>query len=337
MSSTATSDASVDFSPVILLEMLAGAWVARAIQTAVELDLADLLDEGPRTADQIASATATDPLSMYRLLRALASVGVFEEGTGRLFSQTPLSACLASTHPGSVKEVARAWGQKAEWAAWGALPESIRTGTAGFVLTHGKTAWAHMAEEPAAGRLFDDAVAQLTQLIDSPIVSGYDFSGFRSLVDVGGGTGTLLRDILSVQPELRGTLMDLPPVVAGLPTDLGFEAVPGNFFEAVPAGADAYLLKSILHDWDDEHAVAILRTVRAAIPPHGRLLVVEQVLPELGVDKTAAFSDLLMFAILGGRERTRQEFEELLGAAGFAMAGVVPTDGLLSVIEARPL
>ncbi len=322
--------------------MLRGQGLARAVETAAELGLADLVAEGPRSADDLAEATGSHAPSLYRLLRALAAHGVFEELEGRRFAQTPRSATLASTHPRSLRDSARMFGSEWEWRSWGAFPHTIRTGQPSVDAVYGMSLWQYFDEvAPAAGAVFDAAMTAGSSRLTPAILAAYDFSGLSTLVDVGGGHGHLLAAVLQANPRLRGVLFDRPSTVAALHDDLRasgvaerVKVVAGSFFDRIPPGADAYLVKFVLHDWDDESARQILSRLREAVPAHGRLLVVEHVLSRGTAAPDAGLLDLEMLKNHAGRERTEDEFRALLSAAGFELTQVVPA-GPLSILVAR--
>jgi hypothetical protein len=329
--------------PATMLRLIAGFWVARAVAIAAGLGIADLLREGPKSSGELAAATATHAPSLYRLLRALASVGVFaEEGDGR-FALTPLGATLQSGVPGSLHTFAMLQQDEEHLRAWGDLSYSLRTGAIAFDQCFGLDLWRYRARHPESSRLFDQAMAEFTGVVNGPILAGYDFSSLGTVVDVGGGDGALLAALLETHPPMRGVLLDLPHVAAG--ARRRFEAaglsgrcevVAGDFFASLPEGGDAYLLKWIIHDWDDQRAVAILGNCRRAMLGRGRLLLIEAVIPAGNAPAFHKFMDLNMMVMTGGRERTAAEYRALLETAGFRLARIVPTATEMSVIEAVP-
>jgi O-methyltransferase domain len=322
--------------------MLQGQRLARAVETAAELGVADLVAQGPRSIDDLAEATGSHAPSLCRLLRALSAHGLFEELGGQHFAQTPRSATLTSTHARSLRDSARMLGSEWEWRSWGAFPHSIRTGQPSFDAVYGTSLWQYFDDvDPAAGAVFDAAMTSVSSRLTPAIVEAYDFSAFATLVDVGGGHGHLLAAVLQANPRLRGVLFDRPATVAALHDDLRapgvaerVEVVAGSFFDRVPPGADAYLVKFVLHDWDDESAGQILSRLREAVPAHGRVLVVEHVLSRGTASPDAGLLDLEMLKNHAGRERTEDEFRILLSAAGFELTHVVPA-GPLSILVAR--
>jgi hypothetical protein len=326
-----------------LLGLVNGYQVSQAIHVAATLGIADLLDSGPRSSDDLAEATGTHPRALYRLLRALASVGVFREDNDRRFALTPLGECLQFDAIEPVGPWAVYIGQLEFWQTWGHLLHSVRTGENAFRHIHGMNVWEYRARSPEAGAIFDRAMTGLSRGVTEAVLKAYDFAQFASVVDVGGGQGALLAAILAKHPSARGVVFDQPQVVAGAGPVLRAagvadrcQVVGGDFFEAVPDGGDAYVLKSILHDWEDEQATAILRSCRRAIGPGGKLLVIEREISPPNAGARAKFVDLLMMVGAGGRERTREEWASLFAAGGFRLVGVTPTENMWSVIEGVP-
>ena len=327
-----------------LLRMANGYQVSQAIHVAATLGIAELLEEGSKSVDELAEATGTYAPTLYRLLRALASVGVFTEQSDGRFGLTPSAEYLRTDAPGSLRAWARLIGQPSFWASWGHLLHSVRTGEPAFPHLHGTNVWEHRAAHPEEGEIFDAAMTGLSAPVAEAVAQSYDFSRVGVLADVGGGEGGLLATILAANPALRGVLFDLPHVVAAAGALLKragladrCEVVGGSFFETVPKGADAYLLKSIIHDWDDAAAIEILHMCRAAIADTGRLLVVEPVIQPGNEPDRAKFSDLNMLVMLGGRERTAEDFERLYAEAGFRLTSIVPTGSPpFNIIEGVP-
>jgi hypothetical protein len=333
-----------DQSPVAALRRIAnGFQVSQAIHVAATLGIADLLAAGPRSSDELAAEAAADPDALYRLLRALAAVGVLHEEDGRRFALTELGGALRSDAPESIAGWARSMGRPYFWAAWSNLLHSVRTGENAFRHVHGTDVWSYRAERPEESAIFDRAMQALTQSSNTALLEAYDFGRFGTIADVGGGNGTLLSLLLARHPMLEGVLFDQPHVVSGADEVLGAAGVAdrcriesGSFFEAVPSGADAYLLKSIIHDWEDEESIAILRRCRDVVPADGVLLVIERVVGPPNADLAAKLSDLNMLVGPGGRERTLDEFESLFGAAGFRLVGETPSASGFSVVEGAP-
>jgi hypothetical protein len=326
-----------------LLGLINGFRISQALHVAAVLRLSDHLAEGPRTAADLAAATGCDPRSLHRLLRALATAGVYAEASDGRFASTALGDELRAD---GLRDWAAFAGGQSMWRAWGALEHSIRTGENAFASVHGETVWEHRARDPAAGAAFDAAMAALSRHVAEAVLEAYDFAAFGTVADIGGGNGALLATVLRRHTRLRGHLLDQRHVVAAAPALLAAAGVadrceihPGDLFTAVPSGADAYLLKSILHDWSDQDALTIARTCRRAMRPGSVMLVLERVLtgpPDPPANLPAAYSDLNMLVGPGGQERTREEYEALLRAAGLRLTRVVPTRSEVSVIEAVP-
>jgi len=309
-----------------LLRLINGYQVSQAIHVAVALGLADQLAEGPRPVGELASALGTQAAALRRLLRALAAVEILREAPDGSFGLTALGDELRGP--------AGAWaafiGRPNHWTAWGRLLHSVRTGESAFRAVHGVDVWEYRAQHPEEGAVFDAAMTGLSRRVNAAVAAAHDFGRYGVIVDVGGGHGALLAGILARHPGARGVLFDQPAVVADAEAD-GVEVVGGSFFESVPAGGDAYLLKSVLHDWEDEPAVAILRTCRRAARAGTALLVIERSF-DLPATK---FSDLNMLVGPGGRERAPEEYAALLAAAGYEFVGETTTTAGVSVFEGR--
>ena len=309
-----------------LTELINGFQTTQAIYVAVTLGIPDLLRNGVVACDQLASVTGTHPASLYRLLRALAAIGIMHESEDRGFALTPLGGALVSDAECSRNAWAKFVAGPPMWAAWGHLLHSVRTGETGFRRAHGQDVWSFRADNPEESALFDLAMREHSSDIAREMLSAYDFTQFGHIVDVGGGNGTLIAGLLAACQQATGTLLDLAHVVAGAGDVLEQAGVrerckvlAGSFFDSVAAGGDVYVLKSILHDWDDREAHHILRNCRRAMSGDARLLVVERTLapPNDGAD--VKLSDLNMLVNAGGRERTSEEFTALLAGAGFEL------------------
>ena len=329
--------------PTALLQMMIGYWISKAIYVAAKLGVADLLAEGPRNSDELAAATQTHADALYRVLRALASVGIFSEVAPRRFALTPLAALLRSDTPDSMRALAIMYAEE-QYRAWDNVLYSVRSGQPAFEPAFGTRYFDYFATHPEASRVFNEAMVGWTNQVTNAVVAAYDFSPFGVVADVGGGHGALLAAILKSNPPVRGILFDLPHVVEGAEPFLTAAGVAdrcarvgGDFFAEMPKGADAYVLSQILHDWDDERSVAILRQVRRVMPDHGKLLVVELVLPEGNDPFLGKWLDLHMLVLLGGQERTVAQYATLLREAGFELTGVVPTSAQQSIVEALPV
>ena len=311
-----------------LRRLIDGYQVSQAIHVAATLGIADLLKDGPRTSDELAAEAGADPGVLYRLLRALAAAGVFHEEDGRRFSLTELGKGLRSDAPEPLAGWAAFIGRPYYWQAWGHLLHSVRTGENAFQHVHDTDVWNYRAEHAEESSIFDRAMTDLTRTSNRRLVDGYDFGRFSTVVDVGGGRGALLAALLVEHPEMTGVLFDQPHVVAGADEVLDAagvadrcRVVAGSFFEEVPAGGDAYVLKAIIHDWEDEESVAILRNCRRVVPDEGRLLLIERIVGAPNEDSFTKFADLNMLVSPGGKERTLDEYAALLAAAGFRLDG----------------
>lgn len=331
----------VRHSSAELRSMVVGFRISAALSVAAELGLSDRLNEGPRTTVDLAAAVSMDADTLYRLLRALATVGVYAEQEDGSFANTPLSEALRSDVPGTMRPLARTLQDPAVWAAWGNLAHSVRTGDNAFEALYGTDVWTHRQGLPEHNAIFNENMTALSSLVADAVATAYDFSGLSSVVDVGGGSGILLEAVLARHEHLTGTTFDQPHAVAEAPSVGASEsvasrwaAVSGDFFESVPA-ADVYLLKSILHDWPDDRCVDILRTCRRSLNAGGVVLVVEMLLGRPGHEAEVALSDLNMLVLPGGRERTEPEYAELFEAAGLHLTRVVDTSTRMSILEAR--
>jgi hypothetical protein len=332
-------------SPAVLLHMLAGCWVAQALYVCAKLGVADLLQEEPTPCATLAEATQTHPDALYRVLRALASVGVFSEEGDRRFRSTPAAAYLRTDVPGSLRAFAIMLGEAEHWRAWEGVLHSVRTGQSAFEHVFGAPHFAYFEEHPAAARIFDAAMTSRSAQENEAIVATFDFSGARTVVEIGGGQGTLLEAILRSHPVAQGVLFDLPHVVAssrarmwgaGLATRCEF--VEGDFFAGVPTGGDLYVIKKVIHDWDDERALRILTNCRKVMTTSSRLLLIEPVVPQGNAASFSKLLDLLMLVwTSGGRERTKAEHENLLTASGFRLQRVTSTPSGVDLLEAVPV
>lgn len=321
---------------------MSGYWYTQSIYVAARLKLADLLQDGPKSADELARATGSNERALYRLLRALASVGIFAEDGQHRFSLTPMAECLRSDVPGSLWSMALLRGGL-QYEAWGHLLHSIQTGQSAFEKLHGMPIFDFFSKHPEQGNLFDAAMTGVHGRETAAMLEAYDFSGIGTLADIGGGNGSLLTAVLQRYPTLKGILFDLPGVIerarvnieqAGLADRC--RVLSGNFFEPVPISADAVLMRHIIHDWNDEQAVAILRNCRKSLGDHGKLLTIEGVVPTGNEPSISKFFDLAMMVLPGGMERTEHEYRQLYEAADFQVTRIVPTRTWVSVIEGEP-
>jgi SAM-dependent methyltransferase len=328
----------------VLSQLINGYWITGTIHAAAKLGVAAAIGDAPRAVTEVASAVGADVDSLYRLMRALAGLGIFVEGPGRTFAHTPLSLALRPGVPGSMHGLAAMTGLL-HLRAWPEIVHSVRTGETAFSKVFGKEIFAYVTSDAEAGQAFDDAMASYTAATSAAVVAGYDFSKFEKIVDVGGGNGALIAAILEKAPRAAGVTFDLPPSAERAKANLGArglagrcEVVGGDFFESVPSGGDAYALKMIVHDWDDARSIAILKNVRKAIRPDGRVLIMESVVdPTSGVGAPAKLLDVNMLVMTGGRERTAEEYAALYRSSGFELLRVVPAGPMLSVIEGRPV
>ncbi|MGE0563199.1 MAG: methyltransferase [Pseudolabrys sp.] len=319
-------------------------WASRAIYAAARLGIADLLAGGPKTAEAIADATGTHAPSIHRLLRALASRGLFTETAPKTFALTPLGAALRTGAPGAARGAVLTLAGDWQWKAWDEFLYSLKTGKPAMDKVWNAPLFDYLVANPEDGALFDEAMVGMHEAEGPAVVAVYDFSKFKSIVDLGGGTGSLLTAILRTYPQLRGIVFDLEktmPAAERRLADAGLrdrcDAVAGDFFKSVPADHDCYLLSHVLHDWTDEQSIAILRNCRKAIPSDGRLLIVETVLPPGDVPHHGKLLDLLMLTVPGGLERTADEYAGLLEAAAFRLSRVIPTQTPQSIVEAMPV
>ena len=325
-----------------ILQLATGYWLSRALYIAAHLGIADLLKDGPKSASELAAATATNADALYRILRALASVGVFAEAGERQFALTPLSETLRRDAPDSIRAMVLFTGDRLHWSIYGEMLYSVQTGKPAFDHVYGKRPFEYLSEHPEDARVFDEAMTSLSVAANAAIAEAYDFSAFGTILDAGGGNGALLAAILKKYPQPRGILYDLPHVIeharkkALLPAERS-ETIAGSFFEHVPSGAGAYLLKHIIHDWDDASAVQIFRICRRAMSDSSKLLVLEMIVPSGSEPAFVKFLDLEMLVLPGGRERTEDEYRQLLASSGFRLTRVIPTHSPVSVIEAEPV
>ena len=324
-----------------LMQLAFGALMTQALYVAAKLGVADLLAEKSRPVAELAAATGTDERALYRVLRSLSGVGVFRETDPKVFAITPLAEPLRSDAPASVRNGMIFMGEGWHWNVWGELLHSVRTGKPAWGHVHGAEVFDYFAVNPEQAEIFNRAMTDMSAATAPAVVEAYDFSGVATLADIAGGHGYLLAQVLKAHPGMRGILFDVPPVIAGAEAVLEregvagrVEKVAGDFFAAVPPGADAYLMKHIIHDWDDERAVRILANIRAAMPAAGRVLIVETVVPEGNEPHYAKLLDLEMLVSPGGLERTAAEYRALLAAAGLRLSRVVPTSSPYSIIEA---
>jgi O-methyltransferase domain len=311
------------------------------VVVAAQLGVADILASGPRPIADLAAATGADAQSLYRVLRALTSRGLFREDGDKRFSLTPLAEALRTDAAHSIRPQALWSGSEAYRRTWGDLGYSVRTGETAFDHVHGKPFFDYLAEDPALAKIFNDVMTSASSDEGAAIAAAHDFSRYRRIVDIGGGHGALLAAILDRYPDPSGVLFDLPDVVKTAHGAIDrhiatgrAKKVEGDFSQAVPDGGDAYLLKWIIHDWDDESAVLILTNCRTAMAPAGKILLVEAVIPEDTAGSDATRLDTTMLVFTGSRERTEDEYQDLLHRAGLTLIKTTPTASPFSILEA---
>ena len=328
----------------VLIQMLTGRWIAHMISAAAKLNLADYLASGPLAPADIAARTGAHVNSLYRLLRGLASVGIFAEDAQGRFALTPLAEPLRSGVPGSVHGAAIMLGEDWSLRVWGDLVASIQTGEPAFPRLYDMPAFEYFAKHPEIGRVFENAMTGFSALTIPAVLAAYDFSGISTLVDVAGSHGSVLAAILQTYPQMRGILFDMPSVIPNAQKFLQSAGVAercifvgGDFFASVPDGADAYMTKHILHDWDDARCVTILKNCRRAMRPGGRVIAIDAVIEPGNTPSLGKILDIEMLVMTqGGFERTEAQFHALFDAAGLRLARVVPTHSPFSILEARP-
>ena len=327
--------------PAALLEMITDAWASQAITAAADLGIADALAGGPLSAEELATAVNANADTVSRLLRALISRGIFRRSRDGRYELNSLADALRSDAETSVAGMARFVGSPQHREHWSHLTDAIRTGQAVVPALRGKSAFEYLADEPELAKIFNDAMTSVSEVAIASVTAAYDFGRYATVVDVGGGHGRLLAAILDGAPNSRGVLFDLPQVVAGAPALLAehrvddrVRVVEGSFFDAVPDGGDAYVLKNVIHDWPDDDAVRILSNVRAAAGTDKHVLLLELVIPPHDREFLGKWTDLEMLIGAAARERTAPEYAQLLSRAGFRMTRVVETASPFSVVEA---
>jgi len=327
-----------------LIQLSTGYWVSRIVYAAAKLGLADLLTEGPKSAVELAEATHTHETSLHRLMRTLASLGILTEDTDHRFALTLLGEALKTGAPGYARSSILSLVGDCRWRSWGEFLYCLETGETGVKKAFGMTGWEYLEQHPQEMTYFQELMIGFHGHEPAAVAAAYDFSGFQTVVDIGGGTGNMLVTILDHYPVIRGVLFDLPDVVReapaliqarGLTDRVTVEA--GDFFTNVPTGGDAYLLSHVIHDWNDDQCLSILGHCHRAMNPDGRLLIIEMVLPEGDVPHLGKLADMEMLVMAGGLERTEQEYGTLLGKAGFRLASLLPTKSAVGVVEAIPV
>jgi len=336
-----TNNANVPPPEAVLMQMLFGALMQKNISVAAKLGIADLLAEKAQTADELAAETGTHAASLYRVLRTLASVGIFAENSGGKFELTPVAELLRSDVPNSMRDFALMLGGEWHWRIFSELMHSVMTSETAQKKACGAELFEYLANNPEDAEVFNRAMTSHSLAAVPAIVEAYDFSDIGKLVDIGGGQGILLAGILKANSQMEGMLFDMPSVIEGKNELLEKESVAarvekvsGSFFESVPAGADAYLMKHIIHDWTDEQNIKILHNINSAMNENGKVLIIEMVVPVGNESSPSKILDLQMLIGTGGKERTEKEYRELLEAAGFRLTRIIPTRSPLSIVEA---
>jgi len=320
-----------------ILGIVTNHWQSCCVGVAAQLELADLLADGPLHVDVLAEGTKTHAASLYRVLRALESTGIFTQSSPRVFTNTPASECLRRNVAGSnwawIRFTLCAGAPVFE--GWRGLMLSLQSGRPGFDQVTGHKVWEHLQSNPQTHTIFNEAMRDLSASISPAVAASFDWSRFPVVADIGGGTGSQLSSILDAHPSCRAILFDQPTVVAQA-TDRRIACVGGDFFKDVPIQADAYMMRWVLHDWSDQESVGLLMNVRKVATPDARLMVVESVIPETPEFDMGKWMDLNMMVMATGRERTAAEFRELFGRAGFALEQIVPTPSPLSIVVGKP-
>lgn len=339
------SPTSLEAAPrTAMMQMIHGFMLSQAIYVAAKLGIADLLKEGPRSSEELACATSMHAASLYRVLRTLGATGVFEETEPGVFGLTPMGETLRTDAVGSLRPLAVCMGGQCNWQAWGDILHSVKTGESAFEHVFGTGFFQHLDRHPDNSKMFVEAMNCCATLYNEAVVDAYDFSRFEKIVDVGGGQGRLVTAILKANPAVRGILFDTPNLTPGAKRLFEQEGIAdrsetatGDFLESVPEGGDAYLLKHIIHDWDDARAIEILRNCRRSMSKEARLLLIEEIIAPDSEFAPAKVLDIQQMLMQGGRERSLEEYRKLLEAAGFELTGVIGTQSSLSIIESKPV
>ena len=327
----------------VLMQIANGTMVTQALGVVAKLGIADLIGDSDRDVDELASASSSESASLYRILRSLASVGVFTETSRAKFAHTPVSSLLRSDIEGSMRGMAIFMAEPWHYNVWGNMLHSAKTGGTAWKATYGVEVFEWFQKHPAESEIFNKAMTDMSASVAPALVAAYDFSGISVLADIAGGHGFLLSQILKANPAMKGILFDMDHVIAGSGEMLAkygvadrVDAVSGDFFREVPA-ADAYIMKHIIHDWDDQRSIAIMKNIHTAMTGDGKLLLLEMVVPEGNEPHPSKILDLAMLALPGGLERTEAEYAALFEKAGFRLNRVIPTMSPFSVIEAVKL
>jgi hypothetical protein len=335
-----TSGLSQQTTTSAVLQIAAGFGISQALFVAAKVGVADLLSCGPKSVQDVARDACLQSEALYRLMRALASVGVFAEEQHGVFRNTPLSETFLSSASGSLRPFLIMSREPESWRSWGDLLHSVQTGQPAFEHMYGKPFFEYLAAHAEPARIFDEAMDSRSAAEIAAVLSVYDFSTVKQIVDVGGGNGALIKEVLSKFPNTYGVLYDLPHVIERAEFSIAEQLTrlrlqSGDFFSRIPEGGDLYIMKKIIHDWPDDRAMQILRCCRKAMAPGSCLLLVELVVPPGDGATFTKFIDLWMLVWLGGRERTEKEYRDLLASAGLALTRVIPTHSPISIIEAN--
>lgn len=341
MNTNATPASMPQLPPeAFMMNMAFGALMTQALYVTAKFGVADLLTDGAKNVNELARITETNENALYRVMRTLASHGIFSETDARTFVNTPYSELLRSDVPNSMRNAAIFMGESWHWAVWGDMIHSVRTGQPAWAKILSADVFDYFNQNPEAGEIFNNAMTDMSKGTSFPVVEAYDFSGIETIADIAGGHGFLLSQILKNNPNLQGILFDVPPVIAGADALLAGEGVgervkkvSGDFFQEVPR-ADAYIMKHIIHDWDDEKSIKILQSIHRAMNDGGKVLLVETVVPEGNEPHYSKLLDLEMLVSPGGIERTAKEYAELFAKSGFTLTRIIPTKSPMSVIEA---
>jgi len=324
-----------------LIQMASAYWVSKVVYAAAKLGLADHLAAGPKSAAELAATTRTHAPALHRLMRTLASLGVLTERDGQRFALTPLGEALKANAPGAARASVLTLGSPIFVGAFEQIMHSLATGNTGFEAAMGMPIFNYLGQHPEEASLFNETMIGVHGAEPPAVAAAYDFSAFKTVVDVGGSTGNMLAAILARYPGPRGVLFDMPHVVSDAPSLLRERGIEnrvtieaGDFFKGVPAGGDAYVLSHVIHDWNEDQCLTILGHCRKAMKPDGRLLIVEMVLPAGDTPHPGKLLDMVMLVVPGGQERTESEYTPLLAKAGFRLTRVVPTESAVSVVEA---
>jgi len=325
-----------------MMQFVSGSWAYHGLAALARLAVADRLKDGPRTSEDLAAEIGARPDYLYRLLRAAASLGVFSENGDGSFSNNEMSDILRTDHVPSLRYMFISMSE--EWAArgWATMADSVLTGRTAWDRLYGMSGWEYLSQNPEPSENFNRAMSNLSTIESPAIVRAYDFSGLGSICDVGGGHGLLLASVLNANPRIRGALYDLPHVVTGsrngplAALEGRADILSGDMFQSVPAGFDAYMMKYIVHDWNDDGCRRLLANCRKGVNPGGRLLVIDQVVPPGNQFAPAKIMDLLMLLFIDGLERTESQFRDLFASAGWRLTRIVATETPLCIVEGEP-